>query len=183
MRKLYKKKIIIQTSNSEVYLERLQNLNTGSKDYIKWLNDKKINKLLQIRYQSHNKKSLNNWIVKLFDSNDNLLFGIFLKKEKLHIGNIKAKINFQHLRAEIGILIGLRTLHGKGYGSQSINLLCNFLFDKLKLKKIYAGSLDSNIASQKVFKKSKFKIEAKLINYRILNKKFVNEIIMSRTNV
>ena len=54
---------------------------------------------------------------------------------------------------------------------------------KLKLKKIYAGTLDSNIASQKVFKKSKFKIEAKLLDYRILNKKFVNEIIMSRTNV
>lgn len=183
MRKFHKRKIIIQDLNSEVYLERLQNLNKGSKDYIKWLNDKKINKLLEIRYQSHNKKSVNNWIVKLFDSNDNLLFGIFLKKEKLHIGNIKAKINFQHLRAEIGLLIGLRTLHGKGYGSQSINLLCDFLFDKLKLKKIYAGALDSNIASQKIFKKNKFKIEAKLINYRILDKKFVNQLIMSRTNV
>lgn len=183
MRKFHKRKIIIKDLNSQVYLERLQNLSKGSKDYIKWLNDKKINKLLQIRYQSLNKKSLNNWIVKLFESNDNLLFGIFLKKEKLHIGNIKAKINFQHFRAEIGILIGFGSLHGKGYGSQSINLLCDFLFNKLKLKKIYAGALDSNIASQKVFKKSKFKVEAKLINYRILNKKYVNEIIMSRTNV
>ena len=183
MIKFHKKKIIIQDSVSEVYLERLKNLNCGSKDYIKWLNDKKINEFLEVRYQSHNKKSLNNWIVNLFNSNDNILFGIFLKKEKLHIGNIKAKINFINLRAEIGILIGLKNLHGKGYGSQSINLLCEYLFNNLKLKKIYAGALESNIASQKVFKKSKFKIESKLIEYRFVKKKFVNEIIMSRTNV
>lgn len=183
MRKFHKRKITIQDLNSEVFLARLHNLNYGSKDYIKWLNDKKINEFLEARNQSHNKKSLNNWIDNLFASGDNLLFGIFLKKEKLHIGNIKAKINFQHQRAEIGILIGTKNLHRKGYGSQSINLLCDFLFDNLKLKKIYAGASEPNIASQKVFKKSQFKIESKLIDYRIVNKKFVNEIIMSRTNV
>lgn len=183
MKKFHKRKIIIQDLNSEVYLERLHNLNYDSKDYIKWLNNKKINKFLEARHQSHSRKSLNNWIDNLFDSGDNLLLGIFLKKEKIHIGNIKAKINFQHQRAEIGILIGIKNLHRKGYGSQSINLLCDFLFDNLKLKKIYAGASEPNIASQKVFKKSKFKIESKLINYRLVNKKFVNEIIMSKTNV
>ncbi|MFM8454159.1 MAG: GNAT family N-acetyltransferase, partial [Gammaproteobacteria bacterium] len=93
------------------------------------------------------------------------LLGIFLYSGQ-HIGNIKLGfINTTHYLASISLFLGSRNSQGKGYGMQAINLLKNYAFDTIGLKKLTAGMYSDNIASLKAFLKSGFQLEGIFKNH------------------
>lgn len=144
---------------TSVILKQLTTKNFNP-DYLNWLNDKKINKYLEVRYKKQTKKSINQFINICKNSKNIKLFGIFLKSEKLHIGNIKIQItNYIHKRAEVGLLIGDKKAWGQGYGTEAIKLITQYAKKKLNLKKLYAGCYEENIGSKKAFLKAGWKIE------------------------
>ncbi|MGZ3771659.1 MAG: GNAT family N-acetyltransferase [Bdellovibrio sp.] len=61
-------------------------------------------------------------------------------------------------RADIGLWIGL-PFHGKGYGTEAIQLITDYGFDKLKLQKIEALVFVGNLASRKIFEKNGYVLE------------------------
>ena len=97
----FKEKIV----GSDIYLKPL-NLNDASLEYLSWLNDKNINKFLEVRFDPPKKiKDLRTFIEFHKNSKSSLLFGIF-HNNKL-IGTIKlSDINENHKFAYVGIMIG-----------------------------------------------------------------------------
>ena len=79
------------------------------------------------------------------------------KSTSRHVGNIMY-YDYNPLRGEteIGITIGDRGCWSKGLGTETINLFTEYLFNELKLKKIYLHTLVWNFRAQRCFKKAGF---------------------------
>lgn len=153
-----------------IFLSPLSN-DDDLEDYVTWINDQKTTLYLVSGKFPTSINDLKDQIDRYRNNNmDGMLLGIFLKKSKKHIGNIKLhQINWINRSGEIGLLIGDKKSRGKGYATEAIALLVSHAFNKLNLRKLYIGTVKGNEASKKVFEKIGFKIEGVLKSAFYLN--------------
>ena len=126
-----------------------------TKEYINWLNDKRVVKFTEQRFFKHDESSVKKFVLKNLNSKKNYLFGIFFKKK--HVGNIKlGPIDKKYKKSDISYIIGKSRLWNKGIATKSIAMISSFAFKILNLKTLRAGSYLSNIGSIKVLEKNGF---------------------------
>jgi RimJ/RimL family protein N-acetyltransferase len=110
------------------------------------------------------------WVIKIKDSNK-------------HIGNIKIDpIDFYNGFAELGIMIGAKEEWGKGYAQEAINLVIDYCFNNLKIRKINLGVLSENLAAVKLYLRIGFVIEGTLKYQVKFNDKYIDTIKMAIFN-
>ncbi len=74
-----------------------------------------------------------------------------------HIGNCSYyNINETKGEAELGIMIGIRDYWDKGYGTDTVTTLVDYIFYQTNLNRIYLKTLEPNIRAQKCFQKYGF---------------------------
>jgi RimJ/RimL family protein N-acetyltransferase len=77
--------------------------------------------------------------------------------EGRHIGNCTAyDIDEKRGEAQIGIMLGDKAYWNKGYGTDSISTLVDFVFESTGLERLYLKTLDWNKRAQKCFTKCGF---------------------------
>tara|TARA_B100000609_G_C17197145_1_gene425898 strand:+ start:401 stop:955 length:555 start_codon:yes stop_codon:yes gene_type:complete len=129
-----------------------------SKDYVAWMNDKKVNRFLDSG-GDYNIDKLKEYLTEV-EENPKFFWAIVLKQSKKHIGNIKIDpINFKHFFGEYGLMIGDTNSWKKGYGKEVSEVVINFCFETLKLRKINLGVLKLNKAAINLYNKLGFLIE------------------------
>ena len=112
-------------------------------EYITTLNDKKLTKYSLLSLKKHDKNSCVNYIkdIKLGKS---LLLGIFLKNSnQSHLGNITISFYEFNNSADLGVIL-LKNYHGKGYASESFEIVFNYLFNICKIRKVTIGTCVGN---------------------------------------
>ncbi|MGD9117628.1 MAG: GNAT family N-acetyltransferase [Dehalococcoidia bacterium] len=78
-------------------------------------------------------------------------------REGKHIGNCTYYgIDSDKGEAELGIMIGDRDYWDKGYGTDAVTALLEYVFDKTKLNRLYLKTLVDNRRAQKCFTKCGF---------------------------
>ena len=78
-------------------------------------------------------------------------------EEGKHIGNcMYYNIDEQRKEAELGIMIGDRSYWDKGYGTDAVTTLVNYVFQETKVERIYLHTLEWNIRAQRCFQKCGF---------------------------
>lgn len=168
------------TEGERIYLKQLLPQDV-TEEYVGWLNDPEINQFLELRFEKQTLESVKDYVDKLSKDPSNLMFGIFLKENDKHIGNIKiGSINNLHKFAEIGFLIGDREMWGKGYASEAIKLASDYGFQKLKLHKIYAGCYSNNMGSAKALQKAGFEIEGVRKKMFLCGNEYVDDILLGK---
>jgi RimJ/RimL family protein N-acetyltransferase len=89
-----------------------------------------------------------------------LSHGILMAIETLdgkHIGNCSYyNVSEDNSDAELGIMIGNRNYWDRGYGTEAVAALLNYIFSTTSLKRIYLKTLESNLRAQKCFQKCGF---------------------------
>ena len=159
----------IRIEGDRIYLKELVVKDVTS-DYCSWLNDKEVNKYLETKKAKI--KDLKIYVKNKRKSSDCLFFGIFLKKEGRHIGNIKLEpINWIDKSAVMGIMIGDKNYWGGGFGREAIKTLINWTFKKINIDKIELGVLKDNKNAIISYQKTGFEIfkeEDKLFKMRII---------------
>jgi RimJ/RimL family protein N-acetyltransferase len=155
-----------------------------SSEYMRWLNDKKINQYLEVRFNPPaTLDELYDFIKNENLSDDSLMLGIFLNLSKKHIGNIKlGSINWRHRVGQIGILIGDQIEWGKGYASEAIDLITDYGFKNLNLAKITACCYASNEGSKHAFLKAGYAVEGVQFSQWDVNGKRQDGILLGRIN-
>lgn len=71
---------------------------------------------------------------------------------------IISKIDNKNRSCSIDIKIA-KEYQGKGYGKETIAILCDYIFNELNLNRIYVNILEYNKGSQKIFESNGFKKE------------------------
>lgn len=149
---------------NDIYLKCLGE-DDVNEEYVAWMNDREINKYMETRHQCWSSQEIKDYVNLQNTSEDQLLLGIFLYSGK-HIGNIKlGLINKIHFLASVSLFIGSPNGQGKGYSIQAINLLKDYSFHVMGLKKLIAGMYSDNIASLRAFLKSGFQLEGIFKNH------------------
>ncbi len=76
----------------------------------------------------------------------------------LHIGNVMFyDIDLRGGKAELGIMIGDKDYWSRGFGTETVRLLLDHMFEEYPLNRVYLHTLSWNYRAQKSFHKAGFK--------------------------
>lgn len=132
----------------------LRTLEVGdvSQAYVDWLNDPEVNRYLETRFSRQTLESCRDFVEHCNGSASEHLLGIFFKETGSHIGNAKlGLINAIHARGQLSLLIGEKSLWGKGLAREVIRAVSQYGFEQVNLEKIEAGCYESNLSSLRAF--------------------------------
>lgn len=165
--------------NYRIYLRALEI--EDAEILTKWRNDMAVTSLLggNTYFVSHNREK--EWIKNAtLNDKDNIRLAICLKENDLYIGNVNlSSINWINRSAEYSIMIGDKTKHAKGYGDEATNLILQYAFCELNLKRIYLTVREDNERALKLYSKIGFQKEGLLRKAVFKNNKYINMILMS----
>lgn len=154
-----------------------------SDKYIKALNDKEIITLTEARYRKWTRSKVIDYVKNSNNPKSSLLIGLFVKKPFKHIGNIRLSgYNLRHKRVDLGIMIFDKTEWGKGYATEALIGVENYVFGQLQFYKICADYYSVNKASEKIFKKAGYVIEGVFKDHFLLDGKYVDSVRISKIN-
>lgn len=175
-------KLLSDSTITDIYIQKITTQDV-TKTYVNWLNDPKVNKYLETRFELQTLESIRDFVEKTINHANEHLFTIRLTKNDQHIGNIKlGGIIAQHNIADISLFIGERNAWGKGYASQAINLITQYGFETLSLRKLCAGAYETNKGSTNAFLKAGYIYECTLKDHYLLNGKPCNLIKVCKFN-
>jgi [ribosomal protein S5]-alanine N-acetyltransferase len=115
-----------------------------SLQYVNWLNDPEVVRFSDQRRYKHSLESCREYWKSFTDSPNYFWAVVEMGDEPRHIGNMNTYVDKNNLIADIGILIGEKSVWGKGYGLEAWMAVCNYLLTDAKIRKITAGALSTN---------------------------------------
>jgi [ribosomal protein S5]-alanine N-acetyltransferase len=119
-------------------------------EYVSWLNDPEV-----IRYMEaggNQTLEMLEAFLREVEKKDILFWGIHLKSDGKHIGNIKIDpVNEKHGLGEYGIMMGDRKEWSKGYAREATVAIINYCFKEVGLRKITLGVVANNKAAHHLY--------------------------------
>jgi len=176
IRKAKRRSVFIE--GKHIYLREIR-LSDANKNYCNWINDPKVNKYLESRFERWSVSKLKRYISDVKRNPDNVFLTIVSRDRNKHIGNIKiGPINRSHRYADVGVIIGEKSFWGKGIATEAIKLVVDYAFNKLDLHKLTAGAYSRNIGSIKAFKKAGFSVEGVRRKHCLCNGSYVDGVLL-----
>lgn len=127
--------------------------------YIGWLNDPEVVRYSNQRFRSHSRDTCLTYL-QSFAQSDNLFLSVERKSDGLTIGTMTAYVSNAHGTADVGIMIGERSVWGQGLGQDAWNTLCKALAAQDGIRKITAGTLACNIGMLMLMQRAGMQLEA-----------------------
>lgn len=144
-----------------------------------WANDPALCRLLD-RARPVSDTEHEEWFASLRNHPDRVYFAIETLGDKRHVGNIWLwDIDPRHRRAEVRIVVGEGDAP-KGTGSEAIDLICRYGFDRLNLHRLYAFVLGINPRARRAFEKAGFQLEGTLRQDRWVDDHYVDVFYLGR---
>ena len=107
-------------------------------------------------------------------------FVIAEKGTEAYIGQIDLmNIDWKNRAAEIGIVIGRVKKRGKGIGTEAIQLLQEFVFNRLNLNRLEIKVHSNNLRAHRCYLNSGFKEEGRLRQGFYIHGKYFDNIVLS----
>ncbi|RKD22376.1 Protein N-acetyltransferase, RimJ/RimL family [Caminicella sporogenes DSM 14501] len=128
-----------------------------------WVNNSKITDMLSdIFLFPHSLRTTEKFLDMMIESERKDMCGFVIadKRTEEYIGQIDLiKIDWKNRKAIMGIIIGREENHSKGYGTEAINLLLEFCFQRLGLNKLELEVREYNKKAIRCYEKCGFKVE------------------------
>ncbi|MCZ7583152.1 MAG: GNAT family N-acetyltransferase [Deltaproteobacteria bacterium] len=146
----------------------------------RWINDPEVNYGLISEQLHFNRVREREWIDGLYRDDTSITFGICLKADGRHIGNIGLNLIDRVSRtAHFGILIGEKDEWGKGYATEATKLVVEYAFNVQNLQRVELVVFEFNERAHACYKKAGFVEEGRLRRKRYKRGKYYDEILMA----
>ncbi len=150
--------------------------------YVAALNDPEVVRWTEARHQRWSTEQVIAY-VRSHDHHATFLFGIFLKGNGQHIGNIRLfNIHPVHKRAELSFLIFDKSQWSKGYATEAVRAVTHYAFETLKLHRIHADYYALNVGSARVFEKSGYEIEGVFKEHMVVDGSYMDSVRIAKLN-
>ena len=118
--------------------------------YPGWLNDEEVCRLNSHHIRPYTREEARDWI-RAIPARGDLVLAITMRASGRHVGNV----SLQHIdpvarSAEFAILIGDKSVWGKGVGGESAALVFRHGFDRMNLHRIHCGTAAENVAMRAI---------------------------------
>jgi len=145
--------------------------------FVSWFNDPETTQFL-LRGPPMGMEEEERWYSDLLKDDDRV-FCIETLDGKL-IGNIGVMhLDWTNRKAEIGVMIGEKGYWNRGFGSEAIGLLLNYMFEELNLERISLYCDETNLRAQRCYQKCGFIHEGKFRHHRLKDGAFRDDVMMS----
>ncbi len=148
----------------ELSTERLRIVPLGeeflTERYVSWLNDPDVLRFSEQRHRRHDLASCRQYWASFKGSPNFFSAMLTHSPEPSHIGNISVSVDAPNRVADIAIMIGERSLWGKGYGSEAWCVVVNELLTHQGIRKITAGAMSINHGMLTVMERCGMHVEA-----------------------
>ncbi len=129
--------------------------------YSTWMNDEEIRRYFSI-YPTSDTRGKER-LEQLYKDGKHIIFGVILNSDNRLIGLVGLKdINYINQSAEFYVIIGDRSLQGRGYGTEATKLMIRYGFMELNLNRIQTQDMEENIGGWRADEKAGFKYEGTL---------------------
>lgn len=146
----------------------------------KFMNDYDISRVLSLDAIYPISLEEESFVAKNRNDNLNYNFAIESLESGEYIGGCGIhKVNTKNRTCEIGIFIGDKNLWGKGFGTDALETLINFIFNELNLKKIKLAVYSFNDRAIKCYKALGFQEEGILKREIFREGKYHDVILMA----
>jgi RimJ/RimL family protein N-acetyltransferase len=147
--------------------------------YLAWLNDPDVSRYLETRWKPQTIESIHEFVAGCNARPNERLFGMFLRVDGRHIGNIKVGPRKPHQPyAEVSLFIGDKSAWGQGFATEAIGATSAFAFAKMDVIKLGASAYEVNKGSINAFLKAGYAIEGVRRDHYILDGKPANLVEM-----
>ena len=129
--------------------------------YSTWINDEEIRRYFSI-YPTSDTRGKER-LELLYKDGKLIMFGVALKDDNRLIGLAGLKdINYINQSAEFYMIIGDRSMYGKGYGTEASRLIFRYGFMELNLNRIQTLDMEENVGGWRADEKAGMKFEGRL---------------------
>jgi RimJ/RimL family protein N-acetyltransferase len=130
--------------------------------YANWLNDPEIARFLETRHVPQTRETVREFVATINAKDNEFLFGIYLRANDRHLGNIKVgPIHPHHRVGDVSLWIGDKTCWGNGYAAEAIAAVSRHAFDVLRARKLSASMYELNQGSYRAFIKAGYRDEGR----------------------
>ena len=145
-----------------------------------WANDPEIMRLMN-RDRPVADSEHESWFASIQQRDDCAFFAIEIDGPVAHVGNVWLwAIEPRHRKAELRVVIGNAAARGRGVGSEAIDQLCRYGFERLGLHRIYAYVLAINSPGRRAFERAGFRLEGTLQDDRWTGNGFADTYLLAR---
>lgn len=146
-------------TGDKVYLRPLEPADLDG-PYLDWLNDAEVTRFLETGFTPTTPEMLRRYYESVTQHPDNVMLAIVDRASERHVGNVKlGPIHRIHRRADMGVMIGDRTVWGTGVGREAVALIVAYGFDRLNLHKVTLGVDADHEAAVRLYGNLGFTIE------------------------
>ena len=148
-----------------------------NENYLCWMNDPEVMRYTESRFQPHSLESIRDYVQSVQKEPANLFLAIIEKESGNHIGNVKiGHINPMHHSADVGIIIGNKACWGRGYASETLELVATYAAETLQLHKLWAGIYANNLGSIQAFLRAGFVLEGRFAGHWFCEGEYVDGV-------
>lgn len=147
--------------------------------WLDWFNDQENTQYMSHGTYPSSREGHTQFYQNVVLSRDNLVLAICLKANGRHVGNIGLHgINWLFRSAQLGIVIGERSVQGQGIGTEAAKIIVAHGFNRLNLHKIWLRTAEQNVVAKRAFEKAGFKAEGLLREEICRNGEWQNAVYM-----
>ena len=148
-------------------------------DYLGWLNDPLVTRFSNQRFHTQSRESCRSYL-RSFTGTDNLFLSIRRREDAKPIGTMTAYISPAHGTADMGILIGDRSVWGHGYGQEAWDTLVNHLAILPGMRKLTCGTLACNDAMIRIAERAGMQLEGRRVAQELVEGEPVDILYFAR---
>lgn len=137
-------------------------------EYLGWLADPGITKYSNQRFVNNTYENCVKY-VNSFSASEALFIALMDKAKNKKVGTMTVYFKTHHSTADIGIMIGDKSLWGKGYGLEAWNCILNFLLDDVKVRKVTGGAVSKNLGMITIMEKANMKPDGVRVAQEVLD--------------
>lgn len=145
-----------------------------------WLNDGEITTFMFYGQRPQTLKQVHEWLETDLSSDKNVILMVLDKSTQKTIGFTGYyNLHFTARKGELRILLGDKSVWGQGYGTEVIELMTFYGFDRLNLERVSLGFTSENKRAEGAYTKAGFKMEGTLKNDIYRNSRYYDAVLMA----
>ena len=163
----------------QIYLRAIE-LADANERYLSWVNHPEVTKGLVTGIYPSSMEALRNYVETTVKDRSKIMMAICDNQTGLHVGNVKLdQIDAVARTAEFGLMIGDQDFWGKGIGTEVCQLILQYAFEQLNLRKVSLSVFSNNPGAIRLYEKVGFSVEGRLKEHVFADNGYHDKLWMS----